>query len=236
MAETSPAPRNHFSDPHVTRLGISNMPPEIRNEIYRCRLLFSTSGGKRKLLTVHDFAMRYRVLLPFISASEQLKHEMRQMFFGNNLLHLNGTPFGQFRFANSSPSTLQYSMLDTAQDQYWGASMELPPRKWRHLFKFVKITLHAPPLDLPEPFNLVPRFSQCIWAADELDWLFPLREIHRLGFGQLEMLEIEVLFPRYEQFSIHKTLPFGRWTREAIQRMHLNILEKKLSFELEHTG
>lgn len=208
------------------------MPAEARNRSYQFHLLFRTSDSLKTPLSVEDFEGRHRLLMSFIPAKGGLNNEIRSVLLGDNLLHLTGTPFHRFRQTRSQPLTVKYSTLDIAQHDFWGATMQLPPQKWHRLFQFVKVTLHVPPLELPQPFNLLSRFHASIWAAREMDWLLSLRERHRWGFGRLELLEVDIIFPKHVQSGSSTGQTSGSCTRDAIAKMQLDAARTSIVFKL----
>ena len=75
--------------------------------------------------------------------------------------------------------------------------MELPPAKLRRYFKFLKITLQAPrhwTSDLKYLLGRDIHVHERAWNVSEIDWLYPVRELHRLGFRRLQRVDIEVKY------------------------------------------
>ena len=146
--------------------GFLDLPTEVRNMIYELRVLLRGESGERRLLTVNEFEEQYTELLPLTLSSTQIRRDMLPMFFGDNLLHLIGSPieYHLLRSSHGRKTMLLYStlrepkiprrltlrqtileLLYGPKKCIWHGQMELPPPKWRHLSKHIRVTLHAPP-------------------------------------------------------------------------------------------
>ena len=75
--------------------------------------------------------------------------------------------------------------------------MELPPAKLRRFFKLLKITLQAP-RQLDSKLEILlgrdVEVHERVWNVSEIDWLYPVRELDRLGFSRLQRVDIEVKY------------------------------------------
>ena len=238
-----PTPGNHPAHEYQDhRIGFLDLPAEMRNHVFNNRVLFRTKDGERKELSVAEFGLRHQMLMPLMLVNAQIKNETVPMLLGDNLLHLIGSPFVYHPRQQSHDKRvmLDYSTLDrkctsvhNPDDHIWGAKMELPPRKFRPLFKHVKITLHAPPKAGSSEIlycRKAPVVAR-IWANEELDWLYPIRELKDLGFGSLQSLEVEILQPNYYYAGMDGPAEFKKWTEDAIEGMHLDVEEMIIKFE-----
>jgi hypothetical protein len=178
---------------------------------------------------------------------KQIKDEMNPILLGDNLLHLIGSEFHYHLRQESHGKRImhQYFMpaykcrfINEPEGFWWGCEMELPPRKWRQLFKYVKLTLHAPPdhVLLRAVYGRKAGIEYRVWTNKELDWLYPARELKTLGFGTLQFLQVEILHPNYRWNNGSYVGPDGpeafiQWTEDAISGMSIDAIEKKIQFE-----
>jgi hypothetical protein len=239
-------------------VGFIDLPAELRNKIYENRVLYRTKAGKRKMVSVTGFRVRHQQLMSLILADKQIGSEMLPVFFGGNLLHLvdrrtrcPGRPNiffadGDTLEENDRRIVLCYSVPDCVQCPddiahrlLGGRKIELPPLKWRHMFKHVKLTLHAPGRVLrpfPAVFRPYPnpkRHStedRDMWYHQNMDWLFPIRELTALGFGQLHFLNIEVQ-PEEMHPTFYELETLETWVKEKINGMQIDAMEIKLSIK-----
>jgi len=191
---------------------------------------------------VAEIRVRYQMVIPLTQVDAEIKDEIVPMLLGDNLLHLIGSQFDyqHCQEPHDKRVMLHYSKLDhkctfaqNPDDYIWSSRMELPPRKWRHLFKHVKLTLHAPPKaeSSQSVYGRKAQIGDRVWAIKELDWLYPIRELKALGFGSLQSLEVEILQPNYYYVGIDGPQEFKKWTEDAIEGMHLDAVEMTVKFE-----
>lgn len=240
-----------------TLTGFLNLPAELRNNIYEKRVLSRSKAGKRMKLSVTDFRVRHRQLMSLILANKQIANEMLPILFGDNLLHLvdrrsrcSERPTSIFADGSSLEDNDRRIMVhysasecpccpnDCAHHALGGRKIELPPHKWRHMFKSVKLKLRAPerPRTLAQVFRpemdplLRPPEDRHMWCHADADWLLSLRELKAFGFSNLHFLEIEVrpneFRPTYDELRTLKV-----WLEEKIKRMKIDAMEVKVSLK-----
>lgn len=211
-----------------------DLPPELRNEVYKLRCLVSTKDGKPKPMTWRQFNRRFVMLEPVFHAHEQIANEAMPLFIGSNILHLTGKRTGSDLHGNffaphsatktaPSPTILKYARMKCSDRQCERCeyTIEVPPLSLRHFFKNVEISLLGPdPLVSHEGLDDEDVFlsrSQMVWANEDIDWLGFLRAMSSLGFTKLDRLAIEVSHREFD--SLATEAEFKDWTRKQIDGM-----------------
>jgi hypothetical protein len=69
-----------------------------------------------------------------------------------------------------------------------------------------------------------------MWCHQNVDWLFPVRELTALGFGQLHFLDIEVQ-PKEMHPTFYELETLETWVKEKIKGMQINAMEIKVSIK-----
>ena len=189
--------------PERASLTFSNLPPEVRNKIYRLVVSFRTDDGTHKALKPKEFQIRYQKLLPKLLLSRQVLSEMLPILLGDNVIHLRAQSHtsGHGVFMSEMWDRISYSQIHrpiskrAGIQSYFFYHLEVPPSRMRQLFKQIKITIEAPMFTKREVKDLVDRDigdDERPWSMSEFDWLYPVRELQTLGFGRLEELQIEI--------------------------------------------
>jgi len=228
--------------------GFRNLPAELRNKIYENRVLFRNGIGEREKLSVTDFRVRHQQLIPLILADKQIGNEILPVFFGENTLHLvdkrsrcqrellNCFADGNIPEQNDRRDIVHYSIMECGQCLGYlsrhGRVIELPPHKWRHMFNHVKLTLLAPErkYSLASVFHSHSdphRYSteDChMWHHQNVDWLYPVRELKVLGFNKLHLLEIEIK-PKETHPTSDQLKTLETWVKEKIIGMQIDAME-----------
>ena len=154
--------------------------------------------------------------LPFLFRNRQIISEATPIFAGANMVHLKGKRY-------CSVVEPRRAHLDHAIKHHGGLEynyrIEMPPVAIRPLLKRITITLHAPYWSDfgRDVLGRFVRNDEHIWAAEDHDWLYPIREMKLLGFTLLEHLSIKVVYEGYEYARMDKD--FLIWTRDKISGM-----------------
>lgn len=207
------------------------LPTELHNKIYNesKQFHYRDSGGRRWPLTVQEFELRYKTLLPILNASPQVGRTLKPIVLGDTKLHLRAVRNPDVRFfgqpAIQRKTVILYShihlqrALQNGVERHHYYEIDLPPLKQSRYFKHIKITLRALMDSQSALERLVERrllSAEKSWNVAEVDWLYPVRELKTLGFGELEELEIEVKYYPDAEHNGGAVLEMRRWTESAV--------------------
>lgn len=237
--------------------GFLNLPAELRNKIYENSVLHREKAGKRTQLSITDFRARHQEIMSLMLADKQIGGEILPMFFGDNVLHL-----GDRRSKCPNKPTVFFADGDTLEQGdrrilvhystpectlcpndithrvLGGRKIELPPLKWRHLFKHVKLNLHAPRrqrllLAVFRAYAKPDRHAtedRHMWYHQDVDWLYPVHKLTALRFDKLYYLDIEVQ-PEELHPTSYEIETLETWLKEKINGMQIDAMEIRVSLK-----
>lgn len=89
----------------------------------------------------------------------------------------------------------------------------------RPLLKRINVTLYAPHWYAFTKTVLGGAVSkdEHVWEAEDIDWLYPVRQMKSLGFTRFERLSIKVVYQDYKSAEMENE--FHTWTKERIHSM-----------------
>ena len=189
-------------------------------------LTIFTKNGERKVLSMDEFRLRFHMLPRFLFQNAQIISEATPIFAGANTVHLKGRRFGLAddtrQFSSMNRIYLKYAIKHPnppkgiVRQYEYNYHLELPPAAVRPLLKRVNVTLYA-----PHWFDFTERIlgraiaeDEPIWAAEDVDWMYPIREMTRLGFTKFERLSTKVVYQDYANAKMEKE--FRAWVKEKI--------------------
>lgn len=201
-----------------------DLPPELRNMVYFYWLTMFGNDGARRVLSIEQFMIRYQSLPSVLLGNKQLISEAQPVFAGTNIVQLRGREFReQEKTTHRNQHYLNYlckhhqNPVTTLNDEY-NCQLELPPSRIRPFLKRIKIVLYAPTESMLRHEAFMGRLikqGEKVWEAEDIDWLYPLREIRSLGFTRLLFLAIDIIHPRYG--TSERRIEFREWTQEKIE-------------------
>jgi hypothetical protein len=205
------------------------LPPELRNQIYHDWLTILDKQGERKVLSIDEYMFRFQILPSILLNNKQILSEATPIFASTNVIHLQGRPFGPTQ-ENQHPrykAFIKYTVKhrkflpcsrDESEHNY---ELELPPVAVRPLLKRINITLYAPYWREFTDGALRREVTkdEKIWEAEDVDWLYPTREMKALGFTRVEHLAVKIVHDLWQHGSVERTNEFKAWTREQIRSM-----------------
>ena len=88
----------------------------------------------------------------------------------------------------------------------FGRALKLPPPSVRSFIQHLKLVLYVPGSDCHEVSAVIDRDYTTSFRNPALDWLYPICNIHALGFPKLKLLHIELRFER-QTFGWGRAIP-----------------------------
>ena len=234
------------TNPNKTPATFNDLPPEVRNRIYHLVVSFRNKDGTRKALKPKEFQMRYQNLLPKLLLSRQVLCDMLPILLGNNVIHLNARPGHRIggAFVSEGRNVIKYAHIHypiskrAGIESHFFYEFEMPPSRLRPFFKHIKITFEAPMFSKNNVRELVERDvgdDERPWSMAEFDWLYPLRELQKLGFGRLEELQVVIESGRFQYCTLQERWQMETWAGSRLWEMRaMNVIDAKiLEFEFD---
>lgn len=176
---------------------------------------------------------RYQNLPAVLSRNDQLVSEAQAIFAGANIIQLRGSKYSGADKTENDPRIFfeyvrKYGKRLGRESEYneYNFKIELPTASVRPFLKRVKIVLQHIKITLRAPMESQIRLEDLVerellstekpWNMAEVDWLYPVRELKMLGFGELEELEIEVKYYPDPDHRGEGVLEMKKWTESAV--------------------
>jgi len=233
-------------DDDKTQSPLQRLPAELRNRIFQHATSAERKDDRMVVLNTDDYHALRRRLLNISLTCRAFREQTLPLFFGNNIFRSSAiqtckTPAGKdlcaevpplLRGVDQRPATKAAAVARNTSNHvfvYYGFGqdlrtsiyqcylIEMPHPRFRKLIRHLELDL-----SIPEELGLLAYIHHDV-PYREIDWLYPVRELVRLGFTDLVSMKVRVRCrPGIDHKSYSgKKVQIMKWVDAQMQAMQL---------------
>ena len=238
---TTPSP----PDGDNNKISFLSLPYEMRQQVYRARLIFRDRNGDLKVLNLREYYLRFKMCLPLLLANKLVHKEAQAVMLAENIIALKSSEFeprlrDSLVFSSQHPDgrVFCWCFHNISTIEGWTCSfrMELPAPHLRPLMKRLELILIVPESHLPH-FAITHRrleegenkaAAALTYDSPKVAWLYPLTGLKELGFGGLVLLRVKFV-------ALQWTKEMEAWVKDRVAGMEVDTQELEIEFCVRDT-